>query len=154
MRNRIKTGDYQFPDVEWQNISQQAKSTIEQMLTVTPANRITISEILKCSWFTELNSARLIDMSPLQDPEIREQLEAMVISPKHGHHRTDDDLGTEISGPESSRLAKRAIKRKEQIGLTNETVRTMRNKSEHDYDENSTAVLTELKNQSDLPDNS
>ncbi|CAF4753109.1 unnamed protein product, partial [Rotaria sp. Silwood2] len=74
MKNRIRTGDFQFPDVEWKNISQEAKSIIQRMLIVNPANRITIDEILTSPWLTELTSERSIDMSSLQDVETREQL--------------------------------------------------------------------------------
>ncbi|CAF2872527.1 unnamed protein product [Rotaria sp. Silwood2] len=146
MRNRIKTGDYQFPDVEWKNISQEARSTIQRMLTVNPANRITIGEILTCSWLTELTSERSIDMSSLQDTAIREQIEAAVAYATDEQRQIDDDdLDFELSGPGLSLIAKRAAKRKQQIDLTDETLRTIINETEHDHDENLATVPIELK---------
>ncbi|CAF3694508.1 unnamed protein product [Rotaria sp. Silwood1] len=120
MKNRIKAGDYEFPDAEWRNISPEAKSTIQRMLTVDPAQRITIDEILTCAWLTELTSSRPINMVALQDVETRQQLEAAVASATDNQRRTDDDLGIEISGPEESRIAKRVAKRKQQIAVANE----------------------------------
>ncbi|CAF4606240.1 unnamed protein product [Rotaria sp. Silwood2] len=146
MRNRIKTGDYQFPDVEWKNISQEARSTIQRMLTVNPANRITIGEILTCSWLTELTSERSIDMSSLQDTAIREQIEAAVAYATDEQRQIDDDdLDFELSGPGLSLIAKRAAKRKQQIDLTDETLRTIINETEHDHDENLATVPIESK---------
>ncbi|CAF4770890.1 unnamed protein product [Rotaria sp. Silwood1] len=152
MINRIKTGNYQFPDVEWQNISQEAKLTIQRMLTVIPANRITIDEILTCSWLTELTSERSIDMSLLQDTDIQEQIKDAVAYATDEQRQIDDDFHFELSGVESSWIAKRAAKRKQQISLTNETLYTMRNEIEHDHDENSAIAPTESNIQSDLFD--
>ncbi|CAF4076511.1 unnamed protein product, partial [Rotaria sordida] len=120
MKNKIKTGDYQFPDAEWRNISSEAKSTIQRMLTVDPVQRITIDGILTSSWLTELTSDRAINMNALQDVETRQQLEAAVASATDDQRRIDDDLDIEISGPEASRIAKRAAKRKQQMAVDNE----------------------------------
>ncbi|CAF2776833.1 unnamed protein product [Rotaria sp. Silwood2] len=105
------------------------------MLTVDPAQRITIDEILTCSWLTELTSGRPIHMVALQDVETRQQLEAAVASATDDQRRTDDDLGIEISGPDASRIAKRAAKRKRQMAVANEGHHSIRNESEHDHDE-------------------
>ncbi|CAF4022182.1 unnamed protein product [Rotaria sordida] len=120
MKNKIKTGDYQFPDAEWRNISSEAKSTIQRMLTVDPVQRITIDGILTSSWLTELTSDRAINMNALQDVETRQQLEAAVASATDDQRRIDDDLDIEISGPEASRIARRAAKRKQQMAVDNE----------------------------------
>ncbi|CAF4555132.1 unnamed protein product, partial [Rotaria sp. Silwood2] len=119
MKNRITAGAYEYPEREWENISSQAKSTINQMLTVDTALRITIDEVLKCSWLTELTSTRPIHMVALQDEEDRRQLEVAVASATDSQRRTDDDLGINISGPEASRIARRAAKRKQQNDATN-----------------------------------
>ncbi|CAF3097831.1 unnamed protein product [Rotaria sp. Silwood2] len=118
MKNRITAGAYEYPEREWENISSQAKSTINQMLTVDTALRITIDEVLKCSWLTELTSTRPIHMVALQDEEDRRQLEVLA-SATDSQRRTDDDLGINISGPEASRIARRAAKRKQQNDATN-----------------------------------
>ncbi len=75
MKRNIKAGEYQFPPAEWENVSEEAKSTIQRMLIVDPAQRITIGEILNCSWLTEPASERLIDMSPLDDEDNWNQIQ-------------------------------------------------------------------------------
>ncbi|CAF1396448.1 unnamed protein product [Rotaria sp. Silwood1] len=153
MKNRIRTGDFQFPDVEWKNISQEAKSIIQRMLIVNPANRITIDEILTSSWLTELTSERSIDMSSLQDVETREQLQAAVASAIDSQHRTDDDLDIEIFELDTSRIAKRAAKKNGQIALIDETFRKMRIETKYDHEESSATTTTESQSQSlDLSD--
>ncbi|CAF2812595.1 unnamed protein product [Rotaria sp. Silwood2] len=153
MKNRIRTGDFQFPDVEWKNISQEAKSIIQRMLIVNPANRITIDEILTSPWLTELTSERSIDMSSLQDVETREQLQAAVASATDSQYRTDDDLDIEIFRLETSCIAKRAAKKNEQIALIDETFRKMRIETEYDHEERSATTTAESQSQSlDLSD--
>ncbi|CAF1194217.1 unnamed protein product [Rotaria sordida] len=114
LRSRIRTGNYQFPNEEWEHISEEAKSIIRRMLTVEPAQRITIGEILTSTWLTELTSERPIDMIALQDVETQTQLEVAVASATDIQRRTDDDdIEIKISGPAASRIAKRAAKRKQ-----------------------------------------
>lgn len=74
MKKRIKGGEYRFDDAYWRDVSEDAKSTIKRMLTVDPTQRITIKEILHCSWLTELTSERQIDTSSLQDEENLNQI--------------------------------------------------------------------------------
>lgn len=74
MRIKIKAGEYQFPKAEWGNISQQAKSVIEKMLTVDPAARVTIDWVLRCPWFTGNVPETPLDMRPMLDVENYEQM--------------------------------------------------------------------------------
>lgn len=50
MKNRIKTGQYDFPSPEWDNVSNDAKTLISSMLSVDPSTRLTINEIVKHKW--------------------------------------------------------------------------------------------------------
>ena len=75
MRRQIRAGEYAFDGPEWNEVSEDAKSTIRRMLTVNPAQRITIDEIRNSSWFNQPASARPIDMSSLGDAENRLQME-------------------------------------------------------------------------------
>jgi serine/threonine protein kinase len=74
MKTKIKAGEYQFPKSEWKNVSQEAKSIIQKMLTVDPATRVTIDWILKCSWFTGNVPETPIDIRPMLDTENYEQM--------------------------------------------------------------------------------
>lgn len=50
MKKRIRTGQYDFPNPEWQNVSDSAKKLIRGMLSVDPSNRLTIDQVMKNSW--------------------------------------------------------------------------------------------------------
>ncbi len=80
MVRKIKAGEYRFDGADWEDISEEAKSTIQRMLTVNPAERITIDEIVNCSWLNEPRSNRSIDMSSLCDAENRNQIQ---VSPNY-----------------------------------------------------------------------
>ncbi|CAF4149906.1 unnamed protein product [Rotaria sp. Silwood2] len=141
MKSRIKTGNYQFPDDEWRNISEESKSIIQRMLTVDPAKRITIGEILTSTWLTELTSERPIDMTVLQDVETLQELEVAVASANDIQRRTDDDFDIRISGPEASRNVKRAAKRKQQITVTGQAHHIANNKFEYYHDKSSANII-------------
>lgn len=50
MKKRIRTGQYDFPDPEWSNVSDQAKKLINGMLSVDPTNRLSIDQVIRNSW--------------------------------------------------------------------------------------------------------
>jgi len=50
MKNRIKTGQFDFPSPEWNNVSSDAKTLISSMLSVDPSIRLTINEVVKHKW--------------------------------------------------------------------------------------------------------
>lgn len=74
MKTKIKAGEYQFPKSEWKNVSQEAKSIIQNMLTVDPADRVNIDSILKCSWLSGTVPETPIDIRPMADAENYEQM--------------------------------------------------------------------------------
>ena len=69
MKRRIRGGEYTFDGPGWENVSDDAKSTIKLMLTVDPEQRISIDQILTCSWLSEPGSERTIDTSVLDDSD-------------------------------------------------------------------------------------
>lgn len=50
MKKRIRTGQYDFPNPEWQNVSDSAKKLIKGMLSVDPTKRLTIDQVMKNLW--------------------------------------------------------------------------------------------------------
>ena len=50
MKKRIRSGQYEFPKPEWENISKDAKGLIQGMLITDPAKRLTIDEVIKHKW--------------------------------------------------------------------------------------------------------
>ena len=81
MKTKIKAGEYQFPKDEWKDVSQEAKSIIQKMLTVDPASRVTIDWILKCAWFTGTVPETPINMRSMLDPENYEQMHVCFTNP-------------------------------------------------------------------------
>lgn len=49
MKTRIRTGQYDFPNPEWQNVSAGAKELIRGMLSVDPTQRMDIGQVN--GWF-------------------------------------------------------------------------------------------------------
>ena len=48
--NKIQDGDYEFPDDEWQNVSEGAKDLIKHMLVRDPHKRYSAFQVLKHRW--------------------------------------------------------------------------------------------------------
>ena len=55
MKKRIRSGQYEFPKPEWENISKDAKSLIQGMLKTDPTIRLTIDEVIKHKWIAVNN---------------------------------------------------------------------------------------------------
>lgn len=50
MKKRIRLGQFDFPNPEWQNVSDQAKKLIQGMLSVDPTKRLTIDQVMRNQW--------------------------------------------------------------------------------------------------------
>jgi serine/threonine protein kinase len=50
--DNIMSGNYDFPDPEWTDVSEEAKDFIKKILVVNPAKRMTAEEALKHPWIT------------------------------------------------------------------------------------------------------
>ena len=50
MKKRIRSGQYEFPKPEWQNVSQDAKDLIKGMLKTDPQERLMIDDVIKHKW--------------------------------------------------------------------------------------------------------
>ncbi|CAG4978560.1 unnamed protein product [Colias eurytheme] len=50
MKKRIRLGQYDFPEPEWSNVSADAKNLIRGMLSVDPAKRLTIHQVMSSPW--------------------------------------------------------------------------------------------------------
>ncbi|KAK7087713.1 MAP kinase-activated protein kinase 5-like [Littorina saxatilis] len=68
MKNKIMSGDYEFPHEEWDNISEDAKDIIRKLLYVDPMKRMTIHELAAHPWLDRSTSAR--NKTPLSSPVI------------------------------------------------------------------------------------
>jgi len=82
MKTRIRTGQYDFPDPEWKNVSSHAKELIKGMLNVDPAKRLTIDQVMKNTWIaqytavpqTPLHTGRMLKEGEETWCEVQEEL--------------------------------------------------------------------------------
>jgi len=111
MRTKIKAGEYQFPKAEWANVSQEAKSIIQQMLTVDPSQRVTIDWVRRQPWFHSTVPETPIDIRPFFDMENYEQMKVEIAAANHAQRRADDEESIGQIAPHKSRIAQRAAKR-------------------------------------------
>lgn len=52
MKKRIRLGQFNFPNPEWQNVSDHAKKLIQGMLSVDPTKRLSIDQVMKNVWIS------------------------------------------------------------------------------------------------------
>lgn len=55
MKKRIRTGQFNFPNPEWENVSKDAKDLIKGMLNVDPALRLAIGQVMKNNWIAVIS---------------------------------------------------------------------------------------------------
>ncbi|XP_037579143.1 MAP kinase-activated protein kinase 2 isoform X2 [Dermacentor silvarum] len=82
MKKRIRAGQYDFPNPEWKNVSQDAKDLIKGLLRTDPTQRLSIEEVLVNKWIakytevpqTPLYSVRVLREEGDQWPEVQEEM--------------------------------------------------------------------------------
>ena len=67
MKKRIRTGQYDFPDPEWKNVSKDAKELIKGMLNTDPSKRFDIDNVIKSKWISEYAS---VPQTPLSTTHV------------------------------------------------------------------------------------
>jgi serine/threonine protein kinase len=50
---QIRTGNWEFVEKEWVNISKEARELIKNLLVVDPEQRWTVDEALRCAWIQD-----------------------------------------------------------------------------------------------------
>lgn len=82
MKKRIRAGQYDFPNPEWKNVSNDAKELIRGLLRTDPTQRFNIEEVLANKWIakytevpqTPLHSVRVLREEGDQWPEVQEEM--------------------------------------------------------------------------------
>ncbi|XP_054721101.1 MAP kinase-activated protein kinase 2-like [Uloborus diversus] len=82
MKKRIRAGQYNFPDPEWENVSADAKELIKGLLRTDPAKRLSIEDVMSNNWiaqFTEvpqtpLHSVRVLREEEYAWPDVQEEM--------------------------------------------------------------------------------
>ncbi|KAL3857437.1 hypothetical protein ACJMK2_012108 [Sinanodonta woodiana] len=69
MKRKILLGDYQFPETEWQQVSEEAKSVVKSLLHTDPSCRMTVYELLSHIWLTNAPETKLSSPAVFSDKE-------------------------------------------------------------------------------------
>uniref|UniRef100_A0A3B5QQV7 non-specific serine/threonine protein kinase n=1 Tax=Xiphophorus maculatus TaxID=8083 RepID=A0A3B5QQV7_XIPMA len=67
MKRRIRMGQYEFPDLEWSDVSQEAKDLIQQLLKTDPNERMTITQFTNHPW---INQSMMVPSTPLHTTRV------------------------------------------------------------------------------------
>merc|ERR1719384_372506 len=67
MKKRIRSGQYEFPKPEWENISKDAKSLIQGMLKNRPHHKVSIDDVIKHKWIAQYNT---VPQTPLLTSQV------------------------------------------------------------------------------------
>ncbi|XP_036387215.1 MAP kinase-activated protein kinase 3 [Megalops cyprinoides] len=67
MKRRIRNGQYEFPNPEWADVSEEAKQLIHQLLKTDPNERMTITKFMNHPW---INQAMVVPPTPLHTTRV------------------------------------------------------------------------------------
>nr|XP_008506683.1 PREDICTED: MAP kinase-activated protein kinase 2-like [Equus przewalskii] len=81
MKSRIRMGQYEFPNPEWSEVSEEVKMLIRNLLKTEPTQRMTITEFMNHPWImqstkvpqTPLHTSRVLkeDKERWEDVKVR-----------------------------------------------------------------------------------
>jgi len=82
MKKRIRSGQYEFPNPEWEKVSKDAKDLIRGMLKTDPHQRLTIDDVIKNKWIaqytavpeTPLLTSKVLKEETEQWPEVQQEM--------------------------------------------------------------------------------
>uniref|UniRef100_A0A4W4GF84 non-specific serine/threonine protein kinase n=1 Tax=Electrophorus electricus TaxID=8005 RepID=A0A4W4GF84_ELEEL len=67
MKRRIRMGQYEFPNPEWADVSEEAKQLINQLLKTDPSERMTIAQFMNHPW---INQSMAVPPTPLHTTRV------------------------------------------------------------------------------------
>ncbi|XP_060925575.1 MAP kinase-activated protein kinase 2 [Limanda limanda] len=67
MKKRIRMGQYEFPNPEWCDVSEEAKQLIRTLLKTEPTQRMTITEFMNHPW---INQSMEVPQTPLHTSRV------------------------------------------------------------------------------------
>ncbi|KAM8868650.1 MAP kinase-activated protein kinase 3 isoform 2-T2 [Synchiropus picturatus] len=67
MKRRIRMGQYEFPNPEWAEVSQEGKDLINQLLKTDPNERMTIAQFMKHPWISQ---STVVPSTPLHTTRV------------------------------------------------------------------------------------
>lgn len=118
MKKRIRAAQFEFPQQEWRNVSDQAKDLIRNLLQVDPAKRMTIDQLSVHSWVstnlevphTPLCTAKVLKKDEEKWREVQEEMQSALAA-----MRVDTDVQLkQLHLSENGLLAKRKNRKQQQ----------------------------------------
>lgn len=105
MKKRIKKGQFDFPDSDWLQVSDEAKILISGMLETVPENRLNIDQVMQSLWMlnslnlprTKLKSIKILNDKSINLKEIDKSMGQAL-----GEMRLNDDKTLNIKNIESA----------------------------------------------------
>ncbi|XP_005991800.1 MAP kinase-activated protein kinase 2 [Latimeria chalumnae] len=70
MKRRIRMGQYEFPNPEWSEVSEEAKQLISQLLKTDPTERMTIAQFMNHPW---INQSMVVPPTPLHTTRVLQE---------------------------------------------------------------------------------
>ncbi|XP_034725677.1 MAP kinase-activated protein kinase 2 [Etheostoma cragini] len=67
MKKRIRMGQYEFPNPEWSDVSEEAKQLIRTLLKTEPTQRMTITDFMNHPW---INQSMEVPQTPLHTSRV------------------------------------------------------------------------------------
>ncbi|XP_026023786.1 MAP kinase-activated protein kinase 2-like isoform X1 [Astatotilapia calliptera] len=67
MKQRIRLGQYEFPNPEWADVSEEAKQLIIQLLKTDPSERMTIGQFMNHPWISQ---SMVVPQTPLYTSQV------------------------------------------------------------------------------------
>ncbi|XP_046896461.1 MAP kinase-activated protein kinase 2-like [Hypomesus transpacificus] len=67
MKKRIRNGQYEFPNPEWSDVSEEAQQLIRHLLKTEPSQRMSITEFMNHPW---INQSMVVPQTPLHTSRV------------------------------------------------------------------------------------
>lgn len=82
MKTRIRMGQYEFPNPEWSEVSEEVKTLIRNLLKTEPTQRMTITEFMNHPWImqstkvpqTPLHTSRVLKEDKERWEDVKEEM--------------------------------------------------------------------------------
>ncbi|XP_014638754.1 PREDICTED: MAP kinase-activated protein kinase 2-like [Ceratotherium simum simum] len=99
MKSRIRMGQYEFPNPEWSEVSEEVKMLIRNLLKTEPTQRMTITEFMNHPWIMQSTK---VPQTPLHTSRVlKEDKERWEDVKVRGAPGTEGS-GRQLTGPPSS----------------------------------------------------
>lgn len=119
MKKRIRSGQYEFPNPEWKNVSNDAKELIKGCLKTNPEERLTIDQVIRNKWIAQYN---VVPPTPLLTSDVLKEENEQWPDVQQGmslalrEMRVDQDQPFMVKNPKSESNSALVKKRRAKAG--------------------------------------